>query len=203
MGVDRRSTRDLQLLWAKCLSNQAKACSKGEVPRDADLHCLSFSLLYPINELRGARWDSALDAGAQSSGVLRRHWRRSARRRKSVVAPISSHPETGHSRNENARWLGPSVDERFVSIGDHGTCLQRTSLASRAEYCPWPGGRGRPRASQCPTRCCCSARRRFGADDRRSTVPGQARAESGASIGLAIADADVGRIRSAGLAEHR
>ena len=29
MGVDRRSTRDLQLLWAKCLSSLAKACSKG------------------------------------------------------------------------------------------------------------------------------------------------------------------------------
>ena len=36
------------------------------VPRDADLHCLSFSLLCPINELRGERWGSALDAGAQS-----------------------------------------------------------------------------------------------------------------------------------------
>ena len=28
-GVDRRSTRDPRLLWAKCLSNRPKACSKG------------------------------------------------------------------------------------------------------------------------------------------------------------------------------
>ena len=34
--------------------------------RDADLHYLSFSLLCPINELRGARWGSAWDAGAQT-----------------------------------------------------------------------------------------------------------------------------------------
>ena len=27
--VDRRSTRDPRLLWAKCLSNKPKACSKG------------------------------------------------------------------------------------------------------------------------------------------------------------------------------
>ena len=36
------------------------------VPRDADLHCLSFSLLCPINELRGERWGSALDADPQT-----------------------------------------------------------------------------------------------------------------------------------------
>ena len=35
------------------------------VPCDADLHYFSFSVLCPINELRGARWGPALDAFAQ------------------------------------------------------------------------------------------------------------------------------------------
>ena len=41
-----------------------------EVPRDADFALFSFSLLRPINELRGARWGFALDAGAQSERML-------------------------------------------------------------------------------------------------------------------------------------
>ena len=71
-GVDRRSTRDLQLLWAKCLSKPSESVLQRGVPRDADLHCPSFSLLCSINELRGARWGSALDAGAQGSAACPR-----------------------------------------------------------------------------------------------------------------------------------
>ena len=37
--VDRRSTRDLRLLWAKCLSDRPKTCSKGGFLATPILHC--------------------------------------------------------------------------------------------------------------------------------------------------------------------
>ena len=39
------------------------------VPRDADLHCPSFSLLCPINELRGARWGFRVGCRKGCEGV--------------------------------------------------------------------------------------------------------------------------------------
>ena len=47
--VDRRSTRDLQLLWAKCLSKPSESVLQRGVPRDADF-ALSQFLLVVLNQ---------------------------------------------------------------------------------------------------------------------------------------------------------
>ena len=103
------------------------------IPRDADLHCPSFSLLCPINELRGARWGSALDAGAQS---------RPSRMRDTsfVVSPIRDHAFLS-SRSSSACSATTSfsaVDSRrspltFVGGGGAGRVARQAALAGFEE----------------------------------------------------------------------